>query len=111
MLFGTGALAGLLALGAGIAAAQDARPDGPPAGQRQVIQAGGLDVELLPDEPIQVCVLERAETAHGAAVLAFEAVLTPSGAYAEAPRWLRAVGPLADAGVEECFGLSGAALE
>ena len=112
-------LALLAALAAGsvsaLAQSDDAEPGDTPAAeaapQYPPVAVGDFKVTFLPDEPAQMCVYARTETAEGATVLVVPAYLTPDGAVAEAPRWLLAVGPLEETEVGTCYGLGGEPLE
>jgi len=101
----------------GVAGAQEAddetldAPTAEAAGYAPIDLGPIGELTILPSEPSQTCLLERVERAGETAhVLVVTVDLTPHGAFASAPRWLLAVGPLEDAAVLACFGLADEAL-
>lgn len=112
---GAAAVAGIMLAGSFAAAAQVETGDAEtpaPAADRPSIDLGPLGVlEADPDAPVQICVLSRTDGPTGSVVEIVEAYLTPSGFFADAPKAVSAVGPLADARPLECRGVAAEILD
>ncbi|MBA3585636.1 MAG: hypothetical protein H0W36_14160 [Gemmatimonadetes bacterium] len=104
----------LLGGAVGAAAQEDPDPLDGPTEEREagaVVVVAGYEFDVQPDDPIQACVLATGTSLDGSTVTASLVTQPVEGIFVYPPDEYAAVGPLAEAAVGTCYGLSGEGLD